>query len=159
MQNLVLAFALMLVMVLIQSCSSQPTDTTVKTETPSSAPAPAAGTATSDTAAQTAASTDYIEIDAFRFKLAPDIQKDGVAHLDFYVRDKSDKHIKGVTGNFHVTKPDGSKIEIPIVEETPHDHYHGMVKLDQSGEYLIVAQVSVGGKKLNPRFSFSRKEQ
>jgi hypothetical protein len=85
-------------------------------------------------------------MDSIRFRLSPDVQTDGVAHLDFYVRDTSDKHIKGVTGTFHVTKPDGSKIEIPIQEETPHDHYHGMVKLDQPGEYLIVAQVLIEGK-------------
>lgn len=103
------------------------------------------------------AGAEYIEMEGYRFKLEPDVQADGVAHLDFYVRDAQDRHIQGVTGNFKITKPDGTKAEVPIQEETPHDHYHGMLKLDQAGEYLIVARVSVGDKKVNPRFSFTRK--
>lgn len=101
---------------------------------------------------------EFTEIEGYKFKLEPDVQADGVAHLDFYVRDMAGKHVKGVTGDFKITKPDGSKAELPIQEESPHDHYHGMLKLDQPGEYLIVAQVSVADKKLNPRFSFIRKQ-
>lgn len=101
--------------------------------------------------------TEFIEIEGYKFKLEPDVQADGVAHLDFYVRDMAGKHVKGVTGDFKITKPDGTKADLPIKEEPPHDHYHGMIKLDQPGEYLIVAQVSVADKKLNPRFSFTRK--
>jgi len=137
----------------LQSCSSG-----AKQETPQ------AQELTTTTAATTKSSQpveapkeEFMEIDSYRFKLLPDVQSDGIAHLDFYVHDKSDKHLKGVTGTFIVTKPDGSKIEIPIKEEAPHDHYHGMVKLDQAGEYLIVAQVTIDNNKFNPRFSFTRK--
>jgi hypothetical protein len=101
---------------------------------------------------------EFIEMEGYRFKLEPDVQADGVAHLDFYVRDTAGKHVKGVTGNFVITKPDGTKAELPVKEESPHDHYHGMLKLDQPGEYLIVTQVTVGDKKVNPRFSFTRKQ-
>lgn len=104
-----------------------------------------------------AAVTEFIEIEGLRFKLEPDVQTDGTAHLDFYVHDQDGKHVKGVKGNFLITMPDGTKKELSIEEETPHDHYHGMLKLDQPGEYLIVAQVIIGDKKVNPRFSFSRK--
>lgn len=135
----------------LQSCSS-----VAKQETPQ------AHESTTTTAATTIQKVEipkeeFIESDGYRFKLAPDVQPDGIAHLDFYVHDKSDKHLKNVTGTFIVTKPDGSKIEIPIKEETPHDHYHGMATLDQAGEYLIVAQVTIDRKKFNPRFSFTRK--
>ncbi|HIA52530.1 MAG TPA: hypothetical protein EYN91_10640 [Candidatus Melainabacteria bacterium] len=131
----------------LQSCSSG-----TKPETP------AAQTSSTETVKQTEApKEEFIEIDSYRFKLSPDVQTDGVAHLDFYVHDKSDKHLKGVTGTFVITKPDGTKVELPIAEEEPNDHYHGMVKLDQTGDYLIVAQVTIEGKKLNPRFSFTRK--
>lgn len=109
------------------------------------------------TPAEKPAAAEYIELEGYRFKLEPDVQADGVAHLDFYVHDGQDKHVNGVTGTFTITKPDGTKAELPIEEEKPHDHYHGMLKLDQPGEYLIVAQVSVADKKLNPRFSFTRK--
>lgn len=103
------------------------------------------------------AEQQYIEMEGYRFKLDPDVQKDGTAHLDFYVHDLSDKHVKGATGTFIITKPDGTKTDIAIEEESPHDHYHGMLKLDQLGEYLIVAQVAVADKKANPRFTFTRK--
>jgi hypothetical protein len=118
---------------------------------------PAAQPPQTSTTLEKPAGAEYIEMEGYRFKLDPDVQADGVAHLDFYVHDAQDKHIKGVTGNFKITKPDGTKAELAIEEEKPHDHYHGMLKLDQPGEYLIVAQVSVGDKKLNPRFSFTRK--
>jgi hypothetical protein len=116
-------------------------------------------TSAAETQTATTASTaqQYIEMEGYRFKLEPDVQKDGTAHLDFYVRDLADKHVKGVTGTFIITKPDGTKTDILVEEETPHDHYHGMLKLDQVGEYLIVAQVTVADKKANPRFSFTRK--
>jgi hypothetical protein len=110
-----------------------------------------------DSSAKAPAEQQFIEMEGYRFKLDPDVQSDGVAHLDFYVRDKQDKHVKGVTGTFKISKPDGTKAELPIEEESPHDHYHGMLKLEQPGEYLIVTQVVVDGKKLNPRFSFTRK--
>lgn len=135
--------------VFLQSCSSG-----AKQETPQ---AQESTTTTATTTQVEAPKEEFMEIDSYRFKLSPDVQSDGIAHLDFYVHDKSDKHLKGVTGTFIVTKPGGSKIEIPIKEEAPHDHYHGMVKLDQAGEYLIVAQVTIDSKKFNPRFSFSRK--
>lgn len=140
----------------LQSCSSgTKTEDTPVAQSPTESTAPSS----TETAAKApeAPKEEFIEIDSYRFKLSPDVQPDGVAHLDFYVHDKDDKHLKGVTGTFIITKPDGSKVELPINEEAPHDHYHGMVKLDQTGEYLIVAQVKIEGKKLNPRFSFSRK--
>lgn len=130
------------------ACSTNQTQTSSESAQPQQ---------TATTPAQKPAGGEYIEMEGYRFKLEPDVQADGVAHLDFYVRDLQDKHVKGVTGNFKITKPDGTKAELPIEEESPHDHYHGMLKLDQPGEYLIVAQVSVGDKKLNPRFSFTRK--
>lgn len=99
----------------------------------------------------------YTVIDGYRFKLSPDVQPDGIAHLDFYVRNAEDKHLKGATGFFIINKPDGTKVTIPMAEEEPNDHYHGMVKLDLAGEYLIVAQVTIDGKKFNPRFNFTRK--
>jgi hypothetical protein len=130
------------------ACSTSPVQTSTETTTQQTS-------ATPEKPASTGA--EFIELEGYRFKLEPDVQADGVAHLDFYVRDAQDKHVKGVTGNFKITKPDGTKAELPIKEEPPHDHYHGMLKLDQPGEYLIVAQVSVADKKLNPRFSFTRK--
>jgi hypothetical protein len=138
----------------LQSCSPG-----AKEETPASQESITTTTTTAATATPRAEAPkeEFMMIDSYRFKLSPDVQPDGVAHLDFYVHDKSDKHLKGVTGTFIVTKPDGNKIEIPIKEESPHDHYHGMTKLDQAGEYLIVAQVTIDGKKFNPRFSFTRK--
>ena len=133
----------------LQACSKQQ-DTTLSTESQSIAQQ--ASSATTEPSGD-----DTIEMDTYHFKLAPEVQLDGIAHMDFYVHDQSDKHLKGVTGTFQITKPDGTKVSIPIKEEEPNDHYHGMIKMDQAGEYTIVAQVSIGEKKYNQRFSFQRK--
>lgn len=99
-----------------------------------------------------------VEMGDYHFQLSPDIQKNGEAHLDFYCHDKSDKHVVGLTGTFHITMPDGRKETLAIEEEKPHDHYHGKLMLSQYGEYRVTAQVIVGGHKLNPRFTFERKK-
>lgn len=110
----------------------------------------------SETETDAPKTAEFIEIDDYRFKLSPDIKDSGEAHLDFYVHDKDDNHVKGVTGTFHITKPDGSKETLAIEEEEPHDHYHGMTVLKDPGEYTVVSQVQIGDKKMNPRFSFKR---
>lgn len=112
-----------------------------------------------ETAAVAPKEAEFIEIDEYRFKLSPDINDSGEAHLDFYVHDKEDKHVKGVTGTFHITKPDGSKETLTIEEEAPHDHYHGKTVLKDPGEYGVVAQVEIGDKKMNPRFNFKRENK
>ncbi|MBZ0189079.1 MAG: hypothetical protein K8F91_22730 [Candidatus Obscuribacterales bacterium] len=145
--RIVTLFTVLLCVSLTQSCSTsqrKEIDTETQTKTAREKNQPEA---------------DFIKLDDYRFRLAPDVQKDGIAHLDFYVHDKDSAHVKGVSGTFYITKPDGTKIEIPIEEEKPHDHYHGMINVDQPGEYMIVAQVSIDGQKYNPRFSFSRKEE
>lgn len=109
-----------------------------------------------ETTAEAPKEAEFIEIEEYRFKLSPDINDSGEAHLDFYVHDKEDKHVKGVTGTFHITKPDGSKEDLTIEEEAPHDHYHGKTVLKDPGEYGVVAQVEIGDKKMNPRFNFKR---
>lgn len=101
---------------------------------------------------------EFIEMGNYKFKLAPEIMKSGEAHLDYYVRDAKGKHVLGVTGSFHVTLPDGTKESIAMAEEKPHDHYHGMLMLTQTGDYQVVAETNVNGEKFNPRFNFTRKE-
>ncbi len=100
---------------------------------------------------------DWITMGDYKFKLDPDIQKNGEAHLDFYVHDASDAHVLGVKGTFHITMPDGTKKTLAIEEEKPYEHYHGKLMLEQFGEYQIVAQSTVKNQKFNPRFTFTRK--
>lgn len=101
---------------------------------------------------------DWTTIGDYKFKLEPEIQKTGEAHLDFYVHDMKDAHVVGLTGTFHITMPDGTKTTLPINEEKPYEHYHGKLLLTQFGEYQIVAQAELKGQKYNPRFSFTRKQ-
>lgn len=108
--------------------------------------------------AASAATADWITMGDNKFKLDPDIQKNGEAHLDFYVHDASDTHVLGVKGTFHITMPDGTKKTLAIEEEKPYEHYHGKLMLEQFGEYQIVAQTTVKDQKFNPRFTFTRKQ-
>lgn len=107
---------------------------------------------------QAAPKADWTVMGDYKFKLEPEIQKTGEAHLDFYVHDMKDAHVLGLTGTFHITMPDGTKTTLPINEEKPYEHYHGKLMLTQFGEYQIVAQTELNGQKFNPRFSFTRKQ-
>lgn len=109
--------------------------------------------------AETPPAAEWTSMGDYKFKLEPDIQKGGEAHLDFYVHDaKKDAHVLGLTGTFHITMPDGTKKSLAIEEEKPYQHYHGKLMLEQFGEYQIVAQAAINGQKFNPRFSFTRKQ-
>ena len=103
---------------------------------------------------------NFIKIGSLQFKLSPEIMKDGETHLDFFVQDSEGHHVQNVTGIFHITKPDGSKENIIINEESAESgpHYHGILKHTEYGEYQVVAELKIGNQKLNPRFSFERKE-
>jgi hypothetical protein len=154
---------------LLQGCQSGGNETSVRSTSTQTETTTAAGPAetsttngsaaepgTATTSSTTEAAGETVEMDNYRFRLSPDIQKNGEAHLDFYVRDLKDVHVKGVTGTFHITMPDGSKETLTMEEEKPHDHYHGKLMLKQYGEYKIAAQVNINGQKYNPRFSFQR---
>lgn len=139
----------------LSACSSSPVQTEAVKET---------DTATSQgnpntKPVETPSAAEWTSIGDYKFKLEPDIEKSGEAHLDFYVHDaKNDDHVLGLTGTFHITMPDGTKKSLAIEEEKPYQHYHGKLMLEQFGEYQIVAQASINGEKFNPRFSFTRKQ-
>lgn len=150
--NYTLPAALLAVSITLSACN-----TATQTET---AKPTQASTESADTTkpADPPPQAEWITMSEYKFKLEPDIQKDGEAHLDFYVHDAKDKHVLGVKGIFHITLPDGSKKSLDISEEKPYEHYHGKLMLEQVGQYQIVAQATINGQKFNPRFSFMRKQ-
>lgn len=109
MKNNVTLLVTISVSALIMAACSNQKETPVATQTETQ-------TQTSSPTTQAPAAQEFIEMEGYRFKLEPDVQADGVAHLDFYVRDMADKHVKGVKGTFTITKPDGTKAELPIEE-------------------------------------------
>lgn len=124
---------------------------------------PTASTNTSTTTAVTEstskAANDTLEIDNYRFKLSPEIGKDGDTHMDLYIRDiKTDAHVPGAKVQLHLTAADGHKSTVVLNEEVADKHYGAKIKLDDLGEYQVVAQVTIDQNKFNPRFSFTRKE-
>lgn len=168
MNQIKMSLVLTLTAAILSACSQTPTEPTANTQTqtttsaeePSNPESPPSETASSQASSPAATpKVDWITMGDYKFKLEPDIQKNGEAHLDFYVHDVAkDAHTPGLTGTFHITMPDGSKTTLPISEEKPYKHYHGKLMLEQFGEYQLAAQASLNGKKFNPRFSFARKK-
>ncbi len=137
----------------LQGCSKAPSSQTEATHEEQHAK----GEAHEHPEEAAASASEFIKIGAYQFKLSPEIMKDGETHLDFFVQDAQGQHAKGVTGVFHITKPNGSKESIPVTEEAG-THYHGLLHLTEYGQYQVVAQLKIGEESFNPRFSFERKE-
>lgn len=125
--------------------------------TPAEAHSHAPGTPSHSHEAQLS-TADWVELDHFRFKLAPEIQKGGQAHLDLYVHDAQDQPVSNAEVALHLTAADGHKNSITLVEEKAAQHYTGTALLDDLGDYQAVATVTIQGRQLNPRFSFTRQQ-
>lgn len=99
---------------------------------------------------------DWVQLEQYRFRLSPDIEAGGGTHLDLYVHDAKDQHVAGAKAVANLTAADGHKLTVDLAEDTAGKHYGGKTTLEDMGEYQAVVQVTVNGKQLNPRFSFSR---
>lgn len=101
---------------------------------------------------------DWVQLEQYRFRLSPDIEAGGETHLDLYIQDTNDQHVSGAKAIANLTAADGHKLTVDLPEDTTGKHYGGKTTLEDMGEYQAVVQVTVGGKQLNPRFSFTRNE-
>ena len=102
--------------------------------------------------------SEFTSLGNYQFKLAPEIEKDGATHLDLYIQDAKGVHVPGATALVHLTATDGHQLTVKLAEDRDAKHYGAKTTLEDLGEYQAVAQVTVNGKKLNPRFTFSRAE-
>lgn len=106
--------------------------------------------------AEEAAGAGFVTVRDHKFKLAPDIGKDNVAHLDFYLQNAQGKFVPGADITLNLTAPDGEKRTYKLTEEEGGEHYHNKTTLEKAGTYQAVAQVTINGEKYNPRFTFER---
>lgn len=98
----------------------------------------------------------FIQVNNFKFKLSPEIEKGGEAHLDLYIRNEKEEHVAGAKAVIYLTAADGHKLTVNLTEDKADKHYAGKTKLEDLGEYQAVAQVTINGEKYNPRFNFTR---
>lgn len=96
----------------------------------------------------------FVQVRDHQFKLAPDIGRDNVTHLDMYVHNAQNKPVTGAKIALHLTGPDGQKETFNLNEG--EGHYHIKTTLEKAGEYNAVAQVTLNGEKYNPRFQFEK---
>jgi hypothetical protein len=101
---------------------------------------------------------DWVELDQYRFRLSPEIEPGGQAHLDLYIHDAKDQHVANAQVVMALTAADGHKMTVKLVEAKADQHYMGKTMLEDLGDYQAVAQVTINGKQLNPRFSFTRQK-
>lgn len=101
---------------------------------------------------------NLIELDSYKFRLTPEIEKDGETHLDLYVHDSNDQHVPGAKVVASLTGVYGHHRSINLMEDKAGQHYGGKTTLEEPGDYLVVAQVTINGQQLNPRFTITRKE-
>jgi hypothetical protein len=134
-------------LVLFQACSKAPETSNEANKAPAQEDAQVA---------ERANDSGFVEVRDKKFKLAPDIPKDGSeTHMDFYVQDQKGKHVPGAQIVLHLTKPSGEKDTFNLTNDEGGEHYHAKTQLTETGDYQAVAQVTVDGKKYNPRFSFT----
>jgi hypothetical protein len=80
-------------------------------------------------------------------------------HMDFYVLGPSGKPLPDANVRFQVITPDGRKLMLPLSYEPEHGHYGALLPSDSQGsypkgQYKVVALTTVGGQKLNARYTF-----
>lgn len=102
--------------------------------------------------------TGFISMGNYKFKMDPEIGKNGETHLDLYVHDQKDQHVSEAQVVVHITASDGHKSTVNLTEDKAEKHYTGKTTLDDMGDYQAVAQVTVNGEKVNPRFNFTRNQ-
>jgi hypothetical protein len=163
MNRLFKTMALTLVMgmmLFMAACNRNQTETTTVPETPEVTQedhAHAPGTLAHSHEAQVSGE-DWVQLEQYRFRLSPDIESNGEAHLDLYVHDANDQHVPGAKAIANLTAADGHKLTVNLSEDKAGGHYAGKTALEDMGEYQAVVQVTINGKQLNPRFSFSRNQ-
>jgi hypothetical protein len=113
----------------------------------------------SPSSSSTSATADQnaIDVDNYKFRVAPLIESDGQAHIDVFITDKGGNHLPDLKGTFGVTAPDGHTDSVSLIEDKTGKHYTATLKLDHMGEYQAVVQTQIAGTPYNPRFTISRK--
>lgn len=99
-----------------------------------------------------------VEEGSYKFRLVPEIEKEGETHLDLSVYDANDQPVSGAKVVASLTGVYGHHRSIDLMEDKASKHYGGKTTLEEPGDYLVVVQVTVDGKQLNPRFTITRKE-
>lgn len=147
MTNSKLVSSLFLTVMLLAACGAAPDR--ANDSDPIQAPQSSTTPATAD--------QNVIEIDNYKFRVAPLIESDGQAHIDVFITDKAGNHLPDLKGTFGVTAPDGHTDSASLVEDKSGKHYTATLTLDHVGDYQAVVQTQIAGNPYNPRFTVNRK--
>ncbi|UFP93186.1 hypothetical protein [Gloeobacter morelensis] len=92
-----------------------------------------------------------VEIQGYHFELVVEPESGG-AHLDLFINDPKSKAVSDAAVQLQVSAPGGQKLSLPM--KYGEGHYEAVLPAAAKGVYRVVALATVGGKKLNSRFSF-----
>ncbi|NEU82780.1 hypothetical protein [Nostoc sp. UIC 10630] len=96
-----------------------------------------------------------IESGKYHLEFKPDIKQDST-HLNISLHGEQDKAITDAKLTAQVQLPDGSNKTLQVPYNTEEKQYTAKLPATATGEYKIVIQTDVKGKKFNGRFTFKR---
>ncbi|WP_287128555.1 hypothetical protein [Candidatus Cyanaurora vandensis] len=77
-------------------------------------------------------------------------------HLHLYILDPQDKKVTNAGVKLQILSPDGLKTALALKYNVQEASYVGDLPLTVKGVYKVVALTTIGGKKLNARYTFKR---
>ncbi len=75
-------------------------------------------------------------------------------HLHFYLMDGKDQLLTNAQVRLQVTMPDGTKKTLALGYSDKEKSYVADLPFNAKGTYNVVALTTIGGKKLNARYTF-----
>ena len=92
-----------------------------------------------------------VEVQDHQFELVVEPEAKST-HLDLFISDPKNKPVTTAVAKLQILAPNGQKATLPL--KYGDGHYTAVLNAPIKGEYRVVVLTSVGGKKLNSRFSF-----
>lgn len=153
------------VVMTLTACGNSP-----QTTNPTETPAPQSKSGTTTTSSSTTSSSksadqkdahpsqggQVIESGPYHLELVT-LPESGGTHLDFYLQD-GDKHepIPDAKVTGQVQLPNGEQKPLSFTYDAKGKHYATSLSETAPGEYKVVIQSDIKGKKVNGRFSFTQ---
>ncbi|NEN98244.1 MAG: hypothetical protein F6K50_22820 [Moorea sp. SIO3I7] len=97
-----------------------------------------------------------IESGSYHLELLPIVEKQGI-HLDFFLQ-KGEEHksVSNAKVKAQIQLPNGEQKNLDFSYDKAGKHYAAFLPGKATGEYKVVIQTDINGKKVNGRFSFKQ---
>ncbi|NEP48932.1 MAG: hypothetical protein F6K65_08915 [Moorea sp. SIO3C2] len=97
-----------------------------------------------------------IESGLYHLELLPIVEKQGI-HLDFFLQQGEEhKSVSNAKVKAQIQLPNGEQKNLDFSYDKAGKHYAAFLPGKATGEYKVVIQTDINGKKINGRFSFKQ---